>query len=42
MSTTFTVSSIGVLAAALVATLVMRGAKPQAFPTEEREAELAV
>ncbi|WP_405727390.1 MFS transporter [Streptomyces sp. NBC_01537] len=41
MSTTFTVSAIGVLAAALVATLVMRGAKPEAVATEEREAELA-
>jgi hypothetical protein len=41
VSATFTVSAIGVLAAALVATLVMRGTKPEAVATEEREAGLA-
>ena len=39
MSTTFTISAIGVLAAALLATLVMRDNKPEpaAAPAEETE-----
>ena len=39
MSATFTVSAIGVLAAALLATLVMRNTKPEpaAAPAEEHE-----
>jgi hypothetical protein len=37
MSTTFTVGALGVLAGALLATLVMRDAKPSATPAEERE-----
>ncbi|WP_329339496.1 hypothetical protein [Streptomyces sp. NBC_00663] len=42
MSTTFTVSAIGVLAAALLAVLVMRDAKPRAADRPvEKEAELA-
>ena len=42
MSTTFTVGAIGVLAAALLATLVMRDAKPkpEAAPAPEQEPEL--
>ena len=42
MSTTFTVGAIGVLAAALLATLVMRDAKPkpEATPAPEQEREL--
>ena len=41
MSTTFTVSVIGVLAAALIATLVMRDTKPTAQPAgEARQPEL--
>ncbi|MFC8917598.1 MFS transporter [Streptomyces sp. NPDC057116] len=43
MSTTFTISAIGVLAAALLATLVMRDTKPAAAPAtdEVKEPELA-
>jgi EmrB/QacA subfamily drug resistance transporter len=37
MSATFTISAIGVLAAALLAFLVMRDAKPSAAPAEEPE-----
>lgn len=39
MSTTFTVSAIALLAAALVATLVMRNTKPQPAPAPTRAAE---
>ena len=41
MSMTFTVSAIGVLAAALVATLVMRGGRRTQEETADREPELA-
>ena len=37
MSATFTISAIGVLAAALLAFLVMRDTRPTAVPAEERE-----
>ena len=40
MSATFAVSAVGVLAAALLATLVMRDAKPQPAPAPEPEHEL--
>lgn len=40
MSATFTVSAIGVLAAALLATLVMRDAKPEPAAAPEQESEL--
>jgi hypothetical protein len=39
MSTTFTISAIGVLAAAVVATLVMRDRKPEAAPEAEVEVD---
>jgi predicted MFS family arabinose efflux permease len=41
MSTTFTISAIGVLAAALLATVVMRNGKPQPAPAPDMEPELA-
>jgi hypothetical protein len=37
MSTTFTVSAIGVLAAAILATLVIRNTKPEPVPAPEHE-----
>jgi hypothetical protein len=37
MSTTFTVGAIGVLAAAVLATLVIRNAKPEPVTTPEHE-----
>jgi hypothetical protein len=40
MSTTFTVSAIGVLAAALLATLVMRDAEPEAAAAPADQPEL--
>lgn len=42
MSTTFTISAIGVLAAALLATLVMRDTKPEPAAVPAGEPELAV
>ncbi|MEV0713243.1 MFS transporter [Asanoa sp. NPDC050611] len=41
MSTTLTISALGVLAAALVATLIMRDRKPTAPAVEKKELELA-
>ena len=41
MSATFTVSAIGVLAAAVLATLVMRDAKAEAAAAPAEETELA-
>ncbi|MGH3204227.1 MAG: hypothetical protein ACRDOA_04990 [Streptosporangiaceae bacterium] len=37
MSATFTISAIGVLAAAVLATVIMRDSRPTAVPAEERE-----
>ncbi|MEU2236471.1 hypothetical protein [Streptomyces vietnamensis] len=44
MTTTFTISAVGVLAAAALATLVMRDTKPAAAPAPEepKQEELAV
>jgi EmrB/QacA subfamily drug resistance transporter len=41
MSTTFTISALGVLAAAVVAALVMRGGKPQPAEAQPQEQALA-
>jgi hypothetical protein len=40
MSTTFTISAVGVLAAAVVATLVMRDRKAESAPAGSEEPEL--
>ncbi|MFH8622815.1 hypothetical protein ACH4A8_13055 [Streptomyces vietnamensis] len=41
MTTTFTISAVGVLAAAVLATLVMRDTKPAPAPEEPKQEELA-